>query len=322
MLRWAVSTLILTIVHAGCSCSPKLPDQNNDPDSSTVDSAPIETGDTGPPPPCAVPELEDNGTPALANALPMEQVACGRLQEPNDLDYFETVVDADAWVRFAIVSRGLGAIADVHLLISPDGEPAARRIDDEGTTDASLLFPAKANTYTITVTEQFFNGADERYDYELVVSTSKAPMEWDRFEVEPNADSASATLVQPGEVLFGNMEVSLDNDWYRLDVPPGKHTLTVTVDAYVLGSAGNFSIWLYDDALSLLPDGCDPGGCGPAQQNCEWCEVYGPPVGFSHDPILEFESLGNETLYWRVVEYDSKFGDPYWYIMSVDLEGS
>ncbi len=322
VLRWVVSSLTSSLYLAGCSCTPSLPNQNNGDDDTTVDSATIESGDTGPDPICDVPELEDNGSLASANLLPMEQIACGELQEPGDLDYWETEVDVETWLRVAVVSRGLGAIADVHLVVAPEGETAAKREDDEGTTDASLLWPAKPSTYSITVNEQNFNGDDERYEYELVVSTSKAPLEWDRFEVEPNGDFGSAMAVDAGEVIFGNMQGGIDNDWYMLDVPIGKHTLTVTIEAYSYGSAGDFSIWLYDDMQGLLPEGCDHDGCGPAQQNCVDCEVFGPPAGFAHDPILEFESLGGETLYWRVAEFQSEFGDAYWYTMKVELEGS
>jgi len=320
LFRSAISSLVLAVFAAGCSCQPELPPEG-DKDDQTRDSAVVESADTAPPPPCDVPEVEDNGSPGTANELPMEQVACGRLQEPADFDYFETEVLADAWVRFAVVSRELGAVADVHLLVAPEGQPAAKREDNEGTTDASLLFPAKANDYVITVSEQNFNGAEERYEYELVVSTSKAPLEWDRGEVEPNDDFGSAMSTTAGETIFGDMQGGIDNDWYKVDVPNGKHTLTITIMAFPHGSAGDYSLWLYDQTQGLLPEGCDIDGCGPAQQNCEDCEILEGLIAGQHDPVLEFESLGNETLYWRVVEYDSKFGDAYWYTMHVGLEG-
>jgi len=323
VFRHLLTLLCLSALAAGCNCRPELPDANpDDVSETTTDTAPPPIGDTAPPPPCDVPETEDNGSPSTANLLPMEVVGCGQLQEAADFDYWDTTVPADAWVRFAVVSRGLGAIADVHLLVVPEGEAAAKREDDEGTTDASLLFPAKAGDYSIAVSEQNFNGDSERYEYELVVSTSKAPLEWDRYEVEPNDDHAGAQQVFAGEVLFGDMQGGIDNDWYWMDVPSGKHTLTVTIEAYAYGSAGNFSLWLYDAWQGLLPAGCDPEGCGPGQPNCVSCEVMGPPVGFARDPILEYESLGSETLYWRVVEFETKFGEAYWYTMRVDLEGT
>ena len=322
MVRQVLTSLSISALAAGCSCQPELPGQGEVQDDTQIDSAVIEPLDTGPVPPCDVPETEDNGSLADADLLPMELVGCGRLQEAADFDYWDTTVPADAWVRFAVVSRGLGAIADVHLLVLPEGETAAKRDDDEETTDASLLFPAKAGDYSITVSEQNFNGDEDRYEYELVVSTSKAPLDWDRFEVEPNDAFAEAVDVSPGEVIYGDMQGGIDNDWYKLDIPTGKHTLTVAVEAYAYGSAGNFSLWLYDEGLGLLPVGCNPDGCGPGQPNCVWCEVLGPPAGFARDPILEFESLGSETLYWRVVEYESKYGDAYWYTMRVELEGA
>jgi hypothetical protein len=322
LVRNAITVGVWAVLAAGCSCQPELPSNSNDDDTTPEDTAVPQGLDTGPTPPCEVPEVEDNGSPSDANLLPMEVVGCGRLQETADFDYWETTVPADAWVRFAVVSRGLGAIADVHLLVLPDGGVAANREDDEGTTDASLLFPASADDYLITVSEQNFSGDEERFEYELVVSTSKAPLDWDRFEVEPNDDFAGALEVVAGEVLFGDMRGGIDNDWYKVDVPSGKHTLTVTVEAFAYGSAGNFSLWLYDQGQSLLPPGCDPDGCGAGQPNCVPCEVFGPPAGFARDPVLEYESLGSETLYWRVAEFESKFGEAYWYTMRVDVEGA
>ncbi|NCG18364.1 MAG: hypothetical protein GWP91_05035 [Rhodobacterales bacterium] len=299
----------------GCSCQPGLPPDPND-DTSKEDTSVTTTEDTAPAPPCDAPEVEPNGSADEASSLPLEQIGCGVFEAPGDFDVFVTEVAEEGWLSFSTVATKLGSFADMQIVVSPSNGAAVDRRDDPNVKDASLLFPAPAGTYIIQLIEQSFQGGDN-YHYEVVVSRAKAPVDWSASEIEPNNDLASAYSVGDGDALFGGMSSNTDSDWYRIDVPAGKHTLTATVDAFNFGSGGNFSLFLFDDALGSLPEGCESAGVPPVN-----CLFTGPLEGFGYDPGLTYESLGDEVLYVKISDEEFKFGDPVWYVIRFSLEGT
>ena len=115
------------------------------------------------------------------------------------------------------------------------------------------------------------------------------------------------------DALFGGFEAAQDNDWFRIAVPGGKHTLRVDVDAFEKGSAADLSLFLYDANLTPLPEGCaDSGTCG----------FYTGEQGWERDPVLEFSSAGDEELLIRVDEVGDRGGEPFWYLLNISLEGA
>lgn len=294
----------------GCQCQPTIPN-NNKQDPPTNQDSGATTGDTGSvAKPCAVPETEPNNSVTEANELPLEQMGCGVVSQPGDLDVFVTEVEEEGWLAVTTIARPLGSVSDIQFILEPPEGSAAYRLDDEGTTDASLLFPGTPGRWEIQITDQNFSGGDD-YFYNVIVSSAKAPVQWTASEVEPNDALATAMPVMSGDVIFGDMEDNLDGDWYRIDVPVGKHTLLATVTAYAEGSAGDFVVYLSDAQQNLLPMGCNPAGN---------CATRGHPVDPAlHDPILEWESEGNETLYVKVNEEDFRWGRQAWYIIAFEL---
>lgn len=309
--RWFVGVLAVVALH-GCSCTPDLNNPpNKDNTTSSTDSTPPPT-DSGPPPLCAVPEIEPNDSVSEATSLPLELLGCGVIAEPGDIDVFETEVVEEGWISVNAIARSIGSFANVQFVLEPPDGSAAIRTDDEGTTDASLLFPGTPGTWSVQIAEQNFTGGDQ-YTYRVAVSSAKAPLEWTLAEVEPNELLANATVVTSGASVFGDMDQNLDGDWFRIDVPPGKHTLTVEVIAYAEGSAGDFNLYLSDAAQNLLPLGCDPATT---------CVTRGHPIDPAlHDPILEWESEGNEQLFVKVVEENFRWGKHTWYVASFSLVG-
>ena len=207
------------------------------------------------------------------------------------------------WLEVVTVARNLGSSADVSLLLTPAEGGAVQRQDDEGTTDASLNFPSVVGPLTVSVTEQNNQGGGD-YHYELVVSISKAPVDWTATEVEPNDGQADAGLWAHGDRIFGDMDSNLDSDWYGIDVPEGRHLVTATVEAYAFGSAGDFNLTWFDAGLNLL--------AGP---------LFRHPIDPAlHDPILEVESTGGETLYLKLSENDFRWGGHAWYVLDLRME--
>ncbi len=269
--------------------------------------------DSVPAPPCAVPEQEPNDSVAEANALPLELKGCGVFAAPGDFDVFATEVDEEGWLAVGAVAKRIGSFADVQMVLTPPTGSAAIRVDDEGTTDASLLFPSTVGTWTIQLAEQNFNGGDN-YFYEVIASIAKAPVEWTASEVEPNDDLATAMPVAPGDAVFGDMGGNLDGDWFRIDVPPGKHELVVDVTAYAEGSAGDFVLYLSDAGGNLLPMGCNPSTT---------CATRGDPVDPAlHDPVLSWTSDGNEQLFVKIAEEGFQWGRHTWYVIAFSLEST
>lgn len=311
----------LSALLTGCTCRPALPTptETTETDTETTGNTGT-TGDTAPPPPCPVPEIEPNDSVTEPGALPMERRACGTIDAPLDLDVWEFTLEDDSWLAVEVEASS-GSIADMNLLLTPDqGSWAATRADDPESKDTHLLFPAPAGVYTVTVSEQTFQGG-ERYGYDLLVSESKAPVDYTRAEVEPNDTQAAAEVISDGDVVLGTIDGNgalADLDWYRISVPAGKHTLTVDLDAYDLGSAADLTVYLYDQALNPLPIGCrDP--CGVP--TCVPCAFEGGIRGVEFDPLASYDSVGGETLYVQVLEDASREGPASWYAMTIRLEG-
>lgn len=316
-----VLAVVATLWLTGCTCRPELPEPTEPTETDTQPTGSTgSTGDTAPPPPCPVPEIEPNDSVNEPTPLPMERRACGLVEAPLDLDVWEFVLEHDAWLAIEVEAAD-GSIADMTALLTPRvGAWAATRADDPESKDVHLTFPAPAGTYALTVSEQTFAGGD-RYDYDLLVSEAKSPVEYTREEVEPNDTQPAAEVVADGDVILGTIDGNgalADLDWFRVDVPAGKHTLTVDLDAYDLGSAADLTVRLYDQALTPLPLGCrDPCG-GPA---CTPCAFEGGIQGVEFDPLAVLESAGGETLYVQVLEDGSREGPASWYAMTIRLEG-
>ena len=296
---------------ASCKCTPELNNNNNNTNKPTNDSSTLT--DSVPAPACVAPEIEPNNSVSEATELPLEQLGCGVIAEQGDIDFFVANVTEEGWISIATAAKSIASNADLQMVVTPPEGSAAIRADDEGTTDATLLFPGSPGEWEVQLSEQNFNGGDA-YWYQVAVSSAKAPVEWTKAEVEPNDDLPYATEVIHGDVVFGDMDENLDGDWFRIDVPPGKHELEVEVTAYAEGSAGDFVLFLSDAASNLLPLGCIPQTT---------CAKRGNPLDPAlHDPVFSWSSDGNEQLFVKISEENFQWGKPSWYVISFSLVSS
>lgn len=305
---WSLGLELALRLGAGCSCQPTLPppppndDQQPDPTGATG-----VTGDTGPPPPCASPELEPNNSLTEFDALAMEQHGCGLVDAPLDIDYWEFTVDDDGWLE-VIARADFGSPADLTFVLAPRvGTWAASRPDGVGTVDSSIVFLAPAGTYTMAVSEQNLGGGP-RYAYDLLATEAKPPVEWTRTEVEPNDSDPAAEIVQPGDVIYGTMSGNgalPDYDWYAITIPSGRHTLTIDVDAYDVGSSANLTVNLWDTDLELA---------------CPTCSLLGGIPGVELDPIGSYDATQAQVIYIQVLESVNLEGPANWYTLAIGLE--
>lgn len=299
-------SLILFLVACDCrSCTPDLPDpdSDSDTDSDTQDTDTQDT-ETGEPPPCDYPEEEPNNAATDATWVPLEGRACGSFGAPRDVDFWKVDLDAEDWLRVRIDAAELGSFAHpVLLLTSDDGDEAL--VWELGGVGPEVVLPAVPGTYSLLVTEDEGLGGEEHYNYELLAGTSKPPVDWSVTE-SANDDPEQPQILRDGDALLGGMSDRWDQDWYRLDLPPGKQTVTLDIDAWDYGSAGNFTL--------VVLQGTDP-------ETAEDLAVvsYGEE-GWELDPWAEITTMGGEPLLLRVAEHSNRSGRAYWYRLTLQLE--
>lgn len=290
----------------GCSCQPDLPSNSSSDSSSTATTA--ATGDTAPEARCAAPEAEPNGSTAEATGLPLERWACGGLEELADADWWSFAHDEDGWLKLEVDAAN-GSVANLTLLVTPQfASWSAKRNDDPESEDVTLLFPAPAGDYWLSVQDQLGNGG-ERFGYDLLVSEAKPPVEWTAIEAEPNDGLVDALPLASGDVAFGvlSSESPLpDFDYYVVLVPAGPHVVRVDMDAFERGSSALADVVVRDQA------GVERKTI-PHNGNVE---------ATVRDAAGTYLSDGSEVLYLQVVNGDDFLSESpaHWYAMTVTLE--
>jgi len=301
----------LVILGQGCQCNPGLPptSDNSTETNTGGDSASSTTIDTAPPPPCDVPEVEPNNDAATATPLPTELEACGTFEADLDIDWWSVEVEDDGWLGVRVDAQDIGSTADVAVVVDgPFG--SVTRDGNEERNDVDLLVPVGAGRYDILVTEETASSG-ERYYYDMLATVQKEPFEVDRQDPSTNTAAASALVLQSGERVLGFLDdLATGEDWYVVDVPPGRHLVTIDVQGFAEGSPADTSVWLYDDSLDSLPEGC--------RMQCEISDGAQPG---ERDPYFEYDSGGNEAVYVRIRDTSGRTGSAYWYVLRVDVEG-
>jgi hypothetical protein len=309
----ARSSLLIALgaLSAGCQCKPQIPDATDREDETgEQDTTRRHTGDTAPPPlagPCSIEEVEPNDADGAAMTLPLESYLCGDFERPGDFDRYQVVLPDDGWLGVYVDAQSRGSFADAVVAVQGPSLGAERDNDGEGSAarDAHLVIPAPAGTYELLLIEFNLNGNETDYFYELLATVAKDPFLGTTAEVEPNGTSGEATVVASGDRVEAVLEAGADQDWYQVAVPGGRHTVTVDVEAYDVGSPANVTLFAYEAGVAGAPRAV-PSGVGGA--------------GF--DPYWTFESDGNETLWFRIEEDLSKGGPAWWYGFVVTVEAS
>lgn len=276
----------------------------NTDDEQIIDTSERETGatDTDPVGPCAVPEIEPNGSEAQAQLLPLESQGCGSFVGDLDLDYWLIDFEQDGWLSVELEARSIGSLADPGLLLTSEGGMSAHVGDSTSGEDIRLIFPSGPERYHALVAELQAGQGGENHDYEIMASWAKAPISWNRDEVEPNDVFGAGQVVEDGDLLFGWLNSSIDSDWYQIELAAGKQTVILDLDAWEFGSAGDFKLILYNEAQESLGT---------------W---YSGEVGWELDPYVEITVPGNQILSLRVAEQRERFSALCWYVLDVKVE--
>lgn len=298
---------------SGCQCGPgPIVDDPDDPvvEESPVDDTELEVDDSGPEPPCQQPEVEPNNSFDEANELSMERQACGEFQTVVDADFWTFTLTEPAWLGVEVDAFRLGSEADVSVAISSAETGVSAGINYyHGTPDVFVHFPSPPGTYDVLVRQTVgaFGGQGEgpRFFYELIATSSKPPLDWQLDEAANESLEAAMPVLSaasPAPVrVFATLSTLADQDWFRVDVPAGRHRLQARVLAHEYGSMGNFMIERYRTSGQLAARATDG------------------QIGWEADPWMEVRTVAAETMLFRVIEEAGSYGLPMWYVLELSL---
>ena len=260
-------------------------------------------------------EDEPNNTPEDSTHLPLELLGCGNHAHGLDADLWDFDVPGATWISIRIDAGTIGSRLDPALTLVSDGSQAAQALERPQSLDINLVFPTVADHFTALLTPAHAVAEGEEYFYEMRVSEVKEPLLWNGTENEPNDLLVEARPVNHGDVLFGDMKDAFDEDWFLIEVPAGKHTVTVDVDAWEYGSAANYRMRFFPEGIAGQVVDADPAfaEAGDTVLTDEWSDG---------DPYGVYESQGSESLYFKIHEFpDNRHGAAYWYVVNVTVEG-
>lgn len=313
LLAW--TTLLGTAGCQGCGALPI--DGPDDPTLTETaehsDSEVMESADTAPEPPCEIPEIEPNNSAEEANILPLERWGCGEFDRTIDADFWEFDLAETGWMAVRVDAWRLGSRADVSLTItSEEADVFFNMYAFQDTPDVRVAFPSPAAHFDALIRQTVGGGTageGERYFYEVRASSVKPPLVWDTIEADNDSRESPQNIVtgitDPGDPLtvFGQMEAPGDEDWYEIIVPPGRHTVTLDIEAHDFGSVGDFALERYKE-----------GNTAPSDRKRAGL------LGIEQDAYMTYDTYEAERILVKVIEEDTQTGRPYWYVLSVTVE--
>jgi subtilisin-like proprotein convertase family protein len=212
-------------------------------------------------------EIEPNGTPATATALPSnDTVAVGNIYPNGDLDYFSfTGAAGDRVYAATMTSFSASGSVDSYLtLFGTDGTTIIEFDNDDGsfgTTSSSIAGATlpSAGTYYLQVRHNSATSQLRPYRLHLRVQ-SGAPVA----ETESNDTPATANPLPPSGWVSGNTSSAVDFDYFSLSLNAGDSVYlsldldperdTVEWNAQLgLGVFNNF-VLVVNDAGTATPD--------------------------------------------------------------------
>ena len=199
-------------------------------------------------------------------------------------------------------ARSIGSLADPGMLISSESGASAHVGDSTSGEDIQVVFPTGPERYHAMLAELHSGQGGEGHTYEIMASWAKAPISYNRDEEESNDVPSDAQVLVSGDMVFGWLEDAIDTDWYAVDLPAGKQTLHIDVDAWDFGSAGDFKIIAYDEEETLLGT---------------WMTGE---MGWEVDPYVTLTVPGNQTIRFRIAEQRDRSSPICWYMIRFSLE--
>lgn len=308
-----MATFLLFLV--GCNgCRPNLPtDDGDDTRQDTADSADTadtsgetaESADTSPelPPRCDLLEIEPNNTLDEIQTIPMEQWLCGGFGKTDsplgDIDFLTFTPGADGWLEVSMEAANRGSSADAQFTLFDD-DNSLTALDGYLTTDPKVVIPAPAHAYSLALGETSYASGDA-YNWAILASEAKAPVEWTGRETESNDSYATANEFPIDATVFGTIERAGDFDWYHLLTPADADSIVFTVEATAYGSPLDATLILYEaDGTTIVHT--DTTG----------------EVDYDRDPWFEQKQTGANDWYLLVKNVSTGGSDFHWYTLTIN----
>lgn len=294
------------------ACRPGLPagdkptDDDTEPPVTDTDVGDSDV-DSDPPGPCDVTEVEPNDAAADGTPLPLEVTGCGGFQSEPDGDHWRFDTVEEGWLAVDVTSLRIGSRAQVTLALSGPGVNVGVT-HWEDLPEVRFRMPVGPGAWQALVRQRVgtdaFPGRGADFFYEVRASSSKAPLDWD---VEEGVNEAWETpqvldATTGAVTLFGGLSGQNDEDWYRVDVPAGRHRVVLDVDAHHDGSAMDPVIRTVDgdgDVVDTVTTG---------------------QLGWEADPWTELFLTEATTLVFEVADEGRQHGAATWYVLRVSVE--
>jgi hypothetical protein len=264
-----MSWILLLTACASCFDPPgeEQPPLEEDPPPivDTAEDTGEDTGGTPLPTKCELEVTDDDdfgndySQPIL---LPMDTWACGTIDAANDVEYFNFTTNQPGWLKVDAQAEMRGSSADLFTLVSfLTGDDAVTTTERPNSADPLTVFYApEVGDYLVSLAEQS-GGYGEAYGWWLVASMTKAPVDFDLTEQEPNDDRAHAmtmaprvqvdddgNAVDPGVstvTYYGTIGDGGDADWWIVEIPEGADMFLLDVDSFVYGAPTDIQLTLY-----------------------------------------------------------------------------
>ncbi len=265
-----MSWILLLAACASCFELPgeDSPDQVEDtpPIDTNLDSA--DTGDTGEAPlpgPCTQPHEDDENFGndySQPIALQLDAWACGTIDAANDVEYFTFTTLQSGWMKVDAQAELRGSSADLFTLVAfLTGDDAVTTTGRSlGSDPLTVFYAPTPGDYFVSLAESDA-GYGDAYGWWMVASMTKAPVDFDLTETEPNDGREEATTLVPVEELdengvpitpgvsvvkyYGTIGDGGDADWWIVNIPEGADLFLLDVDSFKLGAPTDIQLTLY-----------------------------------------------------------------------------
>jgi hypothetical protein len=194
------------------------------------------------------PPIDDHGnTKTMASLINPNSTTSGLLETFEDDDFFR--IDIVASVPGTLRIRTTGETDTTGELLNFRGETIGANDDSKGDSNFSLIQNVKAGTYYVRV--RGYGG--DAIAYQMVSSFTTGAQSDDY-----GSTQEAASLITANSTTSGNLEVSRDRDFFRIDVVTAS---TGTLRVFSAGGTNTIGE-LFDSSGQILSDDDDSGDAG------------------------------------------------------------
>jgi hypothetical protein len=277
-------------------------------DDSEEDSDSEVDTDTALPPPCDYPEIEPNNNVTEAMRIPMEMTACGDISERGDREFLTFTPEEGDWILIDTQATEFGSRANLTMVVTDrDYRNQAWSSGRSDSEDPWIVYPLTTASAQYVYLMETDGGYGDDYEWKLLASVTKAPVDWNVTLEEPNSVPAEALSVSSGDTVFGFFDRSQDFDWLHIVAPEGEAMITAAVEAFIWGSPSDVNLWLYDGTVIENPSAT------PVKR------AYSDTTSYNRDATLNYSTSGAGDYYLLIREANGYGSSFYWYSVKITI---